>query len=109
MIWDQEKVDRARNNLVAACELVPAHMRPSLHRHVELGHAVGGFLTALLEGNIARALVSADPNNERAWPQWIEALQLIPDDCHGSADRVNKWRQHRGLSGLGFGADERKQ
>jgi hypothetical protein len=81
--------------------LLPRHMHEGIRSHVEHGREVGGFLTAMLEGDEDRAWKSADNMNKASRDEWATFLaNHLPAECHGSRLKVAAWRKMGGLDGL---------
>lgn len=80
-------------------DLIPLHMHEGVRAHIEHGRKVGGFLTALLEGD-PMAFGRADPTNAANAEQWEHFLaNHLPTDCWGSPGKVEAWRKMGGLDG----------
>jgi len=61
----------------------------------------GGFLCAVLENNLRRAVDQADDVNLRALPAIVGYLfNRAPARCWGSREQMDHWDKCRGLAGL---------
>lgn len=79
--------------------IIPRHMHQDVRAHVEHGNEVGGFLTALLEGD-PMAFGRADPTNAACCEGWeIFLADHLPADCYGTPGKVSAWRAMGGLDG----------
>lgn len=76
-------------------DAVPEHMRAGILGYAERGHPTGGFLQALLSGDIVGAGLRADPQNTDALSAWVDLLKALPPECHGSPEAYRYWI-HRG-------------
>ena len=45
------------------CKIIPEHTLGAIHRYIYQGIQPGGFLTALIENNLSRAIQAADKPN----------------------------------------------
>ncbi len=81
--------------------IIPEHMRAGAKAYIENGVQAGGFLTAILFNDFARAYYSADAINRKAMGDWARWLCHggIPHQCWGSVEKVVKWTSHNGLEG----------
>lgn len=83
---------------------IPTHMHGGVRGHVEKGRETGGFLTALLTGDLEGAKARADMQNRAAWNDWMVFLaDHLPPECHGTPEKVATWREHGGLEGMADG------
>lgn len=72
---------------------VPEHTIDGLIRYVVNGIEPGGFLLSFLENDLMGALGKADQTNVLAfWEIGNFVHNCIPMDCHGSPEKVEKWR-----------------
>jgi len=79
---------------------LPQEMVFALVRYLATGHPLGGFLTALVEGDFFRAACNADSDNNRRLADfgiWIQ--QTWPPRSFGSGPRMDEWYDHDGLKG----------
>lgn len=73
-------------------DLLPEHMRGSMKRYIEDKISPGGFLTAVLENNLVKALGRADYINKDKIYDIVAFLYTeAPSQCWGSPEKVNKW------------------
>lgn len=79
---------------------IPEYMRGGVMRYVQSGIEPGGFTRAVLENNFFLAARRADQTNIRQFYDWGECLLLLPPECWGSVEKVEKWIAHNGLEGL---------
>lgn len=79
---------------------IPDYMREGIMRYVQHGILPGSFGTAVLENNFYMASGAADENNYRQIRDWHDCLTMLPLECWGSKEKVQKWVAHRGLDGL---------
>jgi len=64
--------------------------RRYLYDHIE----TGGFLRAILENNLIRAVQRADHDNGMLLGEWANFVYWeMPHECHGDAEAVLKWLQ----------------
>lgn len=84
----------------ADCELearlvrdgVPAPLHDGVLNYVRYGIIPGGFLTALLKGDLFGAAVRADTENREALGQIALALVwTLPADAYGTPAKVERW------------------
>lgn len=72
--------------------MMPTHIKESLDLYVSKRYQPGGFLTAVLENNLEKAIANADSES-------LESLKAIclfvynkmPGNCYGSPARVAAW------------------
>jgi hypothetical protein len=70
----------------------PEAVRASLARYVEHGYRPGGFLTAVLSGNLFLAFKLADNESVEAMPHIVAYIyQNLRSDCYGSKEKVAAW------------------
>lgn len=79
------------------------HFITELQRYANRGggFASGGFLNAVLEGDLFRAMAAADSDSKRGLPMlctWIHTH--MPSSAYGSRELVKAWRAHHGISGI---------
>lgn len=64
------------------------------------GRVSGGFMFALMSGNLYKAIQKADSTNKLQLVQLAEWIYShAPTGCYGSSDRVNAWAESNGLEG----------
>lgn len=79
---------------------LPRHMHDGVTAYIEHGQEVGGFLTAMLEGDFVGGRFTADHLNVGHWEEWIAFLRdSLAPVCHGSPLKVAAWRKMGGLDG----------
>lgn len=80
---------------------IPTYMWNGLESYINYGVPPGHFLTAVLENKFVDAVFCADAENQRALITYAHFLYWIcPNGAWGSKERVDKWVNHNGLSGL---------
>lgn len=73
-------------------DLIPEHCRAGLRRYIEEHQPVGGFLTAVLENDLKRAVRNADGVNRARIADYIVFLYTYaPVGCYGSKEIVSEW------------------
>jgi hypothetical protein len=71
---------------------VPATLHEGLLRYLRQGVIPGGFLTAVLQGDLFKAAVTADRENRDALGQIAMALVwALPEVAFGSREKVDRW------------------
>lgn len=78
---------------------VPSHMHETIEEYVEKGRPTGGFLQALLSGDTVGAGLRADPQNMNHFSAWIQLLEALPPECHGSPEAYRYWIKRGGYRG----------
>jgi hypothetical protein len=71
---------------------LPEGLRDGVRRWIEDHVLPGGFLTAVLEGDLYAAAARADGYNKLALAKvavWV--LWYAPPDCYGSSEKVEAW------------------
>ena len=69
-------------------------MAGALMRYLNHGIHPGGFLTALLENNLAEAIMRADGINRTLLAEWVEYIWWeIPADAWGSREKCRSWME----------------
>jgi hypothetical protein len=64
----------------------------SMERYLLNGYAPGGFATAMLAGDLERALYSADTHNRRVfWAIAMWVRERAPEGSWGSYEAVDAW------------------
>jgi len=77
--------------------LIPHRTVEALKRHAETGGAVGGFVNAVLENNLAEAFGRADSLNKSSLEHIVSYLHNdMPSDSWGSPAKVEAWRKAKG-------------
>jgi len=70
----------------------PVHILDSINAYVEHGRRPGGFLTAVLQNNLTRALGTADDASRRGLDDIIRYIwNEVPATCWGSTAKVEAW------------------
>ena len=78
--------------LAAADKYGVGHAGKSLWRLIERGCTPGGFLTAVLCNDLARAVSRADDRNVELIPNYVRLLyNHAPADCWGSEQNFHQW------------------
>jgi len=78
---------------------IPQIMHRPVFRYVRYGELGGGFLTALMENDFIRAVVSADGVNIKAIENWARFIyNALPSGCWGSKEEVIRWSENGGMS-----------
>lgn len=68
----------------------------SMREHVLTGRPCGGFLTAVLENDLIRAVAYADASSRaNIWAICRHIYHELPADCWGSPAKVAAWRAAR--------------
>ena len=81
--------------------LLPTHIQDGMRQHVEHGHHVGGFLTAVLSNDLKESLGRADSECREKMFDIVSFLyNEVPSLCWGSEKKVKEWRDHKGVQGL---------
>jgi hypothetical protein len=77
-------------------QYIPSHTQESIENYLIRGYNPGGFVTAILTGDLFRAVAVADVANRHAiWhiTKWITLY--APPGSWGSADTVRAWEEDR--------------
>jgi hypothetical protein len=83
----------------ALCERLPPAMLAPLVRYLAYGDPMGGFLTALVSGELFDAGCNADANNNPRLADFaIWIAQTWPQESFGSALKMKRWRERGGLA-----------
>lgn len=78
----------------------------SLRRYVLFGEKPGGFLCAVIENDLFKAVGYADPTSQDLLPDIVEYLSNYPpSNSHGSVERRRKWQARGGMT---EGRDDRE-
>jgi hypothetical protein len=73
-------------------EEVPKHLRDGLRNYFMTRRPTGGFLRAVLEGNLFKAHGSADPASSECMPAICSYIyNCAPAESYGSPEKVAKW------------------
>lgn len=71
---------------------IPEHLRDGIETYIEKGRETGGFLMALLENDLRRAIGSADPTSLAGLPALVRYLNThAPSIAWGSVANVQAW------------------
>ncbi len=94
--------DRWRH--VALDSGIPEHMVDSIAEWIETAMIhpalMGAFLRAVLVNDLHNAVVTADPANLAALPDWVRFLyNEAPSACYGSAEKLLAWHAKGGQRG----------
>lgn len=88
------------NLATANWSLIPAHCRDGMRQYIEHGILTGGFLEAVLENDLRRAVERADDKNVSALPGYVRFLyNYAPAPCWGNPGKVRRWIEQGGLRG----------
>ena len=80
---------------------IPARMMPGIKRYVEDGVNPGGFLTAVIENDLSRAVGAADDENLSNIPAYIGWFyNQGPTGCWGSKEKMKAWIKLGGMKGV---------
>jgi hypothetical protein len=105
--YSDEVIALAIDHLDRGLALVPAHMRPGVRGYVLHGRPTGGFLQALLDGELALAVRMADDLNAAAFEAWRQVRRsYLPKECHGTREARVAWIEGGGLEGRRMGKGE---
>ena len=76
------------------------HHAAAVSAYVMEGTPFGGFLTALFENNLMRAMSEADDTNKPLMGAWCKFIyNACPSGTWGSPKAVRQWRDQGGLKG----------
>ena len=82
-------------------EAIPEYMRPGLLRYVNSGVPPGGFLFAVIEGDLHAACGKADDQNMSLLPVYSAWLyNRAPAGCFGFKNAIDGWVKKGGLKGI---------
>ena len=85
-----------------AAKIPVDYMKESTIEYIEYGIMSGNFLRALFENKLVQAFSSADTNTQKYMQEWATYLfNYAPAAWWGSVEKVQKWVEHKGLTGLG--------
>jgi len=72
--------------------VIPVHTQEAITGYLIRGWKPGGFLTAMLAGDLFRAVNSADTaNRQMMWAIGRFIMTSLPEGCWGSYDNVHDW------------------
>ena len=77
-------------------EQLPEKFRESMRRYIEEGYQPGGFLSAVIENDLSKALERADPESMlmlRDLCSWI--FNRAPSKSWGSRIAMEKWTKEK--------------
>ena len=75
---------------------IPPDVRLALDSYAKDRRPPGGFLTAVLENNLARSLARADDESYKMLAEIVRYMVWeIPGECWGSREKVTKWLEAR--------------
>jgi hypothetical protein len=75
-----------------AYDEIPEYTMSALKRYVVDGIHPGGFLMAVLENDLSRAVSAADDQNIKVIPQIACFIyNRVPAHCWGSREKVSAW------------------
>ena len=78
------------------------YFRDQIIDYICTGRVTGGFMFALMSGNLYKAVQKADDTNRLQIVQLVEWIyNHAPIGCYGSEERVHAWVDKRGLTGKG--------
>jgi len=73
---------------------IPERMKGGIRRYVYEGIPPGGFLQAVMEGNLIDAWLFADTDNRLLLHHYASlAYNFIPSSAIGSKENVKKWKK----------------
>ena len=70
---------------------IPTHMKPGLIAYIEKGQQPGDFLRSVLENDLFRSAMRADPINLQSLSNYAMVLLHMPVDSWGDKETVNAW------------------
>lgn len=71
---------------------IPPPLYEGLDLYAKHGIETGSFLRAVLENDLAEAVIRADAQSLLCLPHLVTYIALeMPPTCHGSAERVQAW------------------
>jgi len=74
---------------------IPDPIMTAIRNHVDHGRHVGSFTTAVLENDLATAVLRGDENSLRCLQAIVKYVYNdIPSRAWGSQEKVAKWRQN---------------
>jgi hypothetical protein len=86
----------------------PEHLRSRMRCWIENGVIPGGFLSAVLQNDLAAAVAQADADSIAGTLLLMQFLHCrAPSGAHGSPAKFNGWADKRGLTGIMRGGDDK--
>lgn len=80
------------SNRLALLAVIPPRTVGSLARWVFKAIPPGGFVTAVLQGDLFQAVARADDDNRRALVQIVQLISWsIPNGCYAHDDPIREW------------------
>ena len=70
---------------------IPPRTKRAIDDYVKNRHRHGNFIMMVLSGKRREVEFAADPANQRHLPDIFKYLQSLPEECHGSPEKVEKW------------------
>lgn len=84
-----DMVDELRNAIALSA---PAHLREGLEAYVLAGRPTGGFLEAVISGDLFDAAMRADPVSLAHLGDLVMVLiHFAPADCYGTREKYEAW------------------
>lgn len=75
---------------------IAERIRIGLQRYLNRGIPPGGFLTAVLSNDLARAAMTADRWNKQRIPEVVRYVyNHVPPDAWGSREAMREWQAKR--------------
>lgn len=77
---------------------IPERMHNGIINHVVFHTECGSFLTAVLDNDLAKAVMCADSENIALIPFYVSFLnnaEYVPAVCWGSKEKVTEWLKQR--------------
>ena len=94
------------NYAFAGSKIKPA-IQEALRGYIEEHRPVGGFLTAVLENDLAQAFGRADPENLATLYEIVQWVYMeAPAECWGSPANVRAWLNPEAVTFAMFPAEE---
>ncbi|MGV9205606.1 MAG: hypothetical protein ACOC44_16465 [Promethearchaeia archaeon] len=80
---------------------IPDYMVKGLVDYIVYGKSPGGFLNALLRGDLFLVFAIADSNNKNAIENYVRFLHNVPPSiCYGNDEKIIKWIETGGMRGV---------
>lgn len=77
---------------------IPAITKHGIENYITNGQPPSGFLEAVFQNNLFRAVSRADESNVIALPVIVKFIwNNAPSECHGTTMSVSKWVLNRGI------------
>lgn len=77
---------------VEALAQLPEHLQEGIRDYIEVGLPLGGFLQAVVQNDLARAVERADPFTSLQLKEVVKFfLHYAPGTCHGSKQAYEEW------------------